>query len=116
MQYSNRPLTRPLASLQRDGIEVRTAAYYKSASEYFTAYFDHHRRRYIEQPNSIYNVSDAREKYAGLSIFEELIPRFIAGQYDEGPFVLCHSDFHQPNLLVNDDFRNYPAIGIDVLG
>jgi len=102
---SNRPLTRPLASLQRDGIEVRMAPYYKSASEYFTAYFDHHRRRYIEQPNSIYDVSDAREKYAGLSLFEELIPRFIARQYNEGPFVLCHGDFHQPNLLVNDDFE-----------
>jgi hypothetical protein len=59
----------------------------------------------MEQPNSIYDVSDAREKYAGLSLFEKSIPQFIAGQYDEGPFVLCHGDFHQPNLLVNDDFR-----------
>lgn len=102
---SNRPLTRPLASLQHDGIEVRMATCYKSASEYFTAYFDHHRRRFIEQPNSTDEVSDAREKYAGLSLFEKLIPRFVDRTYDEGPFVLYHGDFHQPNLLVNDDFR-----------
>ena len=102
---SNRPLTRPLASLQRDGIAVRMDSYYKSASEYFAAYFGHHRRRFIEQPNSTDELSDAREKYAGLSLFEELIPRYVVREYDEGPFVLCHGDFHQPNLLLNDDFR-----------
>jgi hypothetical protein len=62
-------------------MEVRMDAYCKSASEYLTAYFNHHRPRYIEQPNSIYDVSDARGKYAGLSLFEDSIPRFITGQW-----------------------------------
>jgi hypothetical protein len=102
---SNRPLTTDLASLQRDGIEIRMAPYYTSALAYFTDYFNHHRRRFLEQPNSTDDVSDAREKYAALSLFESLIPQFVNREYNGGPFVLCHGDLHQGNLLVDDELR-----------
>jgi hypothetical protein len=85
---SNRPLTADLANLQRDGIEIRMASCYTSALEYFTNYFSHHRRRFLEQPNSTDEVSDAREKYAALSLFEPLISQFVNREYNEGPFVL----------------------------
>jgi hypothetical protein len=64
-----------------------------------------HCRFFIEQPNSTDEVSDAREKYAGLSLFEPLISQFVNREYNEGPFVLCHGDLHQPNLLVDDDLQ-----------
>jgi hypothetical protein len=102
---SNRPLTADLANLQRDGIEIRMTPCYTSALKYFTDYFNHHRRRFLEQPNSTDDVSDAREKYAGLSLFETLISQFVNREYNEGPFVLCHGDLHQPNLLIDDDLQ-----------
>ena len=102
---SNRPLTADLANLQRDGIEIQMGSCYTSALEYFTNYFSHHRRRFLEQPNSADEVSDAREKYAALSLFEPLISQFVNREYNEGPFVLCHGDLHQPNLLVDDDLQ-----------
>lgn len=102
---TNRPLTRALASLQRDGIELHLASTYESASEYFTSYFTHHMRRFIEQPNSTDDISDGREKYAALSLFQELMPRFLNKELDKGPFILCHGDLHQPNLLVDDSYE-----------
>jgi hypothetical protein len=65
-------------------------AYCKSASEYLTAYFNHHRPRF---PMRVGNTPDylfSKIQYPDLSL--------DSGQYDEGPFVLCHGDFHQPNL------------------
>lgn len=102
---SNRPLTADLANLQRDGIEIRMTSCYTSALEYFTNYFNHHRRRFLEQPNSTDEVCDAREKYAGLSLFEPLISQYVNRDFNEGPFVLCHGDLHQPNLLIDDDLQ-----------
>jgi hypothetical protein len=102
---SNRPLTRALASLQRDGIGIWMAQSYSSALDYFTDYFRHHRRRFIEQPNSAPTGSDAREKYAGLSLFESMISNYISPEFNEGPFVLSHGDLHQPNLLVDENLH-----------
>lgn len=73
----NRPLTHDLASLQFDGIEVQMRSQYDSALEYFLDYFNHHRRRFLEQPNSTDEMDDAREKYAGLFLFESLILHFF---------------------------------------
>ena len=40
---SNRPLGRPLASLQRDGIDIRMAQSYSASLDYFIDYFCHYR-------------------------------------------------------------------------
>jgi hypothetical protein len=102
---SNRPLGRPLASLQRDGIDIRMAQSYSSSLDYFTDYFCHHRRRFMEQPNSASDHLDAREKYAGLSLFESLIPTYVNHEFNEGPFVLRHGDLHLPNILVDEHLQ-----------
>jgi len=101
----NRPLTHALAGLQLDGIEVRMRAHYNSALDYFLDYFSHHRRRFLEQPNSTDEMDDAREKYAGLFIFESLILQFLDRENNCGPFVLSHGDLHGPNLMIDNDLQ-----------
>jgi hypothetical protein len=102
---SNRPLTHSLAGLQRDGIEIQIGQSYTSAFDYFTDYFRHHRRRFLEQPNSAPTRTDAREKYAGLYLFESLITRYINWESNNGPFVLSHGDQHQANILIDESLR-----------
>jgi len=94
-----------LTSLQREGIELHLASTYESASQYFTSYFMHHRRRFFEQPNSTDDISDGREKYAALSLFEKVMPQFLNKELDKRPFILCHGDLHQSNLLINDSYE-----------
>ena len=102
---SNRPVTHSLAGLQRDGIQIQIGTSYTSAFEYFTDYFRHHQRRFIEQPNSAPTRNDAREKYAGLCLFESLITRYVTWEFNEGPFVLSHGDLHQPNILIDESLQ-----------
>jgi hypothetical protein len=100
---ANRPLTKSLAALSRDGIPIQLKQSYTTVTDYFADYFTHHRRRFIEQPNGAFDLEDAREKYAGLSLFESIIPQYV--RFNEGPFLLTHGDLHQPNLIVDDNFQ-----------
>jgi len=59
----------------------------------------------FEQRNSVDDIYDARRKYILRQRVKNLIPYFVAPEYDSGPFKLLCDDFHPGNILVNNDME-----------
>jgi hypothetical protein len=56
-----------------------------------------------EQPNSVDNAPDAREKYIYFNLMKALIARHVLPGYDKGPFKLVCDDFQPTNTIVNNE-------------
>ncbi|SMY24793.1 unnamed protein product [Zymoseptoria tritici ST99CH_1A5] len=74
---------------------------FTSTIEYFNLIADHDLRQLHDQPNSVDDEDDARQKYIKWTVMRQLVPRFVTA--DHGPFKMICDDFGPMNMLVNND-------------
>jgi hypothetical protein len=55
-----------------------------------------------EQPNSIDDEQDAKEKFIYFNVMKALIARHVLPEHDQGPFKLMCDDFQPTNMIVNN--------------
>ncbi|KAI5864632.1 hypothetical protein GGS23DRAFT_457488 [Durotheca rogersii] len=76
---------------------------FSSTTEYFRHVVDQDLRHLHDQPNSVDDDQDAREKYIYFNIMKALITRHVLPGHDKGPFKLTCDDFQPTNMIVNNE-------------
>lgn len=75
---------------------------FSSTTEYFHHIIDRDLQHLHEQPNSVDDAHDAREKYIYFNVMKALIARHVLPGHDKGPFKLTCDDFQPTNMIVNN--------------
>ncbi|KAF4980844.1 hypothetical protein FZEAL_3242 [Fusarium zealandicum] len=76
---------------------------FASTTEYFHHIVDRDLQHLHDQPNSVDDERDAREKYIYFNIMKALIPRHVLSSHGMGPFKLVCDDFQPTNMIVNNE-------------
>ncbi|KAK7418114.1 hypothetical protein QQZ08_011369 [Neonectria magnoliae] len=76
---------------------------FASTTEYFHHVVDRDLQHLRDQPNSIDDEHDAREKFIYFNVMKALIPRHVLPGHDMGPFKLTCDDFQPTNMIVNNE-------------
>ncbi|KAF5013358.1 hypothetical protein FDECE_635 [Fusarium decemcellulare] len=76
---------------------------FASATEYFHHIIGRDLQHLQDQPNSVDDERDARDKYIYFNVMKALIPRHVLSSHDMGPFKLICDDFQPTNMIVNNE-------------
>lgn len=104
---SNRPLTSTLAIMESYGtpraIELNTT--YASVEPYISDLLDYHDRRFLNQPNAIFNHVDGQRQMAQKILLRAIGHHFLPRDLRNGPYALRLTDLHQSNIFVDEMWR-----------
>ncbi|OIW22986.1 hypothetical protein CONLIGDRAFT_694359 [Coniochaeta ligniaria NRRL 30616] len=101
----SRPLTQKAHEyLLEGGVDVlgHRRETFSSTTEYFNHVVDRDLRHLLEQPNSVDDAQDAREKFIYFNVMKTLVARHVLPAHDKGPFKLMCDDFQPTNMIVNN--------------
>ncbi|OBS25875.1 hypothetical protein FPOA_06409 [Fusarium poae] len=102
----SRPMTKKSHDvLLQGGINVfgpREKAF-ASTAEYFHHIIDGDLQHLHNQPNSVDDEHDAREKYIYFNIMKALVSRHVLPNQDMGPFKLMCDDLQPTNMIVDNE-------------
>ncbi|KAF1951137.1 hypothetical protein CC80DRAFT_597531 [Byssothecium circinans] len=101
---SNRPLTSTLAIMESYGtprvIEQNTT--YMSAEPYISDLLDYHDRRFLNQPNAVFDHLDGQTQMAIKVLLRATGHHFLPRDLRNGPYALRLTDLHQSNIFVDE--------------
>lgn len=89
----------------RDGLKIILSKPHWSSLDYYISQTKHFERYTNEQRNSVCDEADAVQKYVTSEIFRRIIPHFVDGRFNNGPFFLCHLDLHASNVIANKNWE-----------
>lgn len=107
VRLENRPLTLDIHTSENEEIPIpipRDRTYYTSDA-YVNDLLLCHDNRLRHQPNAVKSISDCATQMSALSLMRTLRSEFFDQTYNRGPFVVCLTDMHQSNILVDDDWN-----------
>ncbi|KPM36214.1 hypothetical protein AK830_g10355 [Neonectria ditissima] len=76
---------------------------FSSTTDYFHHVVDRDLQHLHDQPNSVDDEHDAREKYIYFNVMKALISRHVIPGSDKRPFKLICDDFQRTNMIVNNE-------------
>lgn len=89
----------------RDGLKITLSEPHTTSLEYYTTQTHVFERYTNEQRNSVYSDRDGILKYLAPELFRRVIPHFINGRFNNGPFYLFHFDLHANNVITNRQWQ-----------
>ena len=89
----------------QDGFQITLSKPHASSIDYYNSQAHLFERRLTEQRNSVFDEPDAIGKFVTPEVFRRIIPHFINGKFNNGPFFLFHLDLHATNVIVNRHFK-----------
>ncbi|KAM5347251.1 hypothetical protein ACJ41O_010256 [Fusarium nematophilum] len=101
----SRPLTKKSHDFILDsGVDVLAprGKTFASTTEYFHHVVDGELQHLHDQPNSVDDEHDARQKYIYWNVMKALVARHVLPSHDRGPFKLTCDDFQPTNMIVNN--------------
>ncbi|KAG5795590.1 hypothetical protein H9Q69_005354 [Fusarium xylarioides] len=113
MVYS-RPLTKKSHDFLLDGgvdVFAPRNKTFASTAEYFHHVIDGDLQHLHDQPNSVDDEHDAREKYIYFNVMKSLVSRHVLPNQDTGPFKLICDDLQPTNMIVNNE-QDLKIIGV----
>lgn len=123
---SNRPLTCTLAIMESHGapraIEQNTT--YTSVEPYISDLLDYHDRRFLNQPNAVFDPLDGQTQMAQKVLLRAVGHHFLRRDLRNEPYALRLTDLHQSNIFVDEmwnityliDLEWVCSLPIDMLG
>ncbi|KPA35838.1 phosphotransferase enzyme family protein [Fusarium langsethiae] len=84
---------------------------FASTTEYFHHVIDGDLQHLHDQPNSVDDERDAREKYIYFNIMKSLVSRHVLRDHDMGPFKLICDDLQPTNMIINNE-QDMKVIGV----
>jgi hypothetical protein len=101
---SNRPLTSTLAIMESystpRAIEQNTT--YECVDPYVSDLLAYHDRRFLNQPNAVFNEADGQGKMAKKVLLRAIGHHFRRRDLRNGPLALRLTDLHQSNIFVDE--------------
>ncbi|KAF4311352.1 hypothetical protein GTA08_BOTSDO13127 [Botryosphaeria dothidea] len=96
------PLTLKMQEIEaHGGVKVGDSKTpFSSWTEYFTYVADQDLKHLNEQPNSVDDAQDARDKFVFRRLFRDAIPSFVSNEHGKEGSRLLNDDFRFGNILV----------------
>lgn len=123
---SNQPLTCPLTIMESHGAPraIRQNTTYSSVEPYVSDLLDYHDRRFLNQPNAVFDSLDGQTQMAQKVLLRAVGHHFLRRDVRNGPYALRLTDLHRSNIFVDEmwnityliDLEWVCSLPIDMLG
>ncbi|PGH14480.1 hypothetical protein AJ80_05925 [Polytolypa hystricis UAMH7299] len=115
LTLSNRPLTLMLQDLENECIPVNMPRYqsFPSVDSYINSLLSCHDNRLRYQPNAVKSEGDCVTQMTALALMRTVSHHFLDQRLNYGPFVLCLTDLHASNILVDEDWIVHCLIDLE---
>ncbi|KAK3900414.1 hypothetical protein C8A05DRAFT_45750 [Staphylotrichum tortipilum] len=104
---TNRPLTCSMMILENDGAArtMQPGDTYGCTDAFVSETLTFHDRRFLSQPNAVFDERDCRAQMAVKAVLRILSHVYVRRDLREGPFPLQLTDFHASNIFVDEEWN-----------